>query len=268
MKTFRLLFIPFITLLCFISCNKKIKEKRDTSITTRQNYSRLPLDPKGDSIIIKGFDYNTMHLILGQIQDSSADKYYKKYSDTYKPQMTGGLKFPFSFVITKDIGVELKKMVNSDELHLLLTTRNNGLDILFVDRTNKKYYITNTPAIKLVTEEEFIKMDENFKSGINNEMNNTKMKLVEAEHTGNSSYGNTTEIVIPYKDFVNYDPEKHTLVFLPATVTDVNSVNSKNQSKMHHFTLIMTLVEVSRTKALKADPTVFYDDFCLKPPGC
>lgn len=267
MKTFRLLFIPFIILLCFNSCSNVIKEKV-TSIPTSQSYNKVPLDPKGDSIIIKKFDYNTMYLILGQIQDSSADKYYKKYSDTYKPQMTGGLKFPFSFVITKDIGAELKKRVNSGELHLLLTTRNNGLDILFVDANNKKYYITNTPAIKLVTEEEFIKMDENFKSGIYNEMNNTKMKLVGSEHTGNSSYGNTTEIIIPYKDFVNYDPEKHTLVFLPATVTDVNSVNSKNQSKMHHFTLIMTLVEISQTKALKAYPTVFYDDFCLKPPGC
>lgn len=274
MKTIKFLkIIPLLILLLFlITCKKETNVEKVTTQETalaKNDISRSPLDPKGDSIIIKKFDYTTFYSILHDILASDADKYYSKYSDTYKPHLVGGKKYPFSYEITKSVGEAIKKQINkNDFVHLMLTTRNGGLDILFVDSNNKKYFITNTSTLMPVSDEEFNRMDTNFKTGIYKEMTDTKLKLVDTEHTGDSSYGNTTEILIPYDDFDKYDPDKHTLVFLPGMVTDPSIVNSKKQSKMHHLTLIMCLMELSPNKALRNFPTVFYDDFCLKPPGC
>lgn len=271
MRTIKLLRIIYlITLMLFlISCRKdKTGEIKDRALDQPdQKANAAPVDSNGDSIYIKQFDFLSLQTILTTIPDTDVDKYYGKYSTTYKPHLGLGKKYPYSFDIAPSVGEEMKKMVkNNDSIRLILTTRENHLEILFADSNNNKYIITEN-AIKQVDEKVFKEMDNVFKTSIYDEMTKAKIGLVDSEQSGDKTYGNTTEILIPYADFSQYEPTKHTLSFLPGVLTN-NNVNSNKKSKMHHLTLIMCLMELSPNKALKNPPIVFSDDFCLKPPGC
>ncbi|SHL59823.1 hypothetical protein SAMN05444360_10315 [Chryseobacterium carnipullorum] len=269
MRTIKFLRIIYLItlMLFFVGCKKDRNREYKNESSEQQQTNIAPIDSNGDSIYIKKYDYLSFHSILTTIPDTDADKYYEKYSDNYKPHLELGKKYPFSINISRSVGEEMKKMIKkNDSVRLILTTRDNHLDVLFADSANNKYIITDS-AIKQINDKDFKKMDSTFKVGIYNEMTDTKIKLVDSEHSGDKTYGNTTEILIPYAEFDKYDPAKHTLAFLPGVVTN-NTFNSKKKSKMHHLTLIMCLMDLSRTKALRTLPTVFSDDFCLKPPGC
>lgn len=255
-------------ILFFVGCRKdKTVEYTNKSSDENKQSNIAPVSSNGDSIYIKKYDYLSFYNILTIIPDTDVDNYYKKYSDTYKPHLTLGKKFPYAFDIASVVGEEIIKMVkNNDSIRLILTTRNNRLDVLFADSSDNKYIITDS-AIKQIDEKAFKEMDSIFKAGIYSQMTKEKEALVNLEHSGDKTYGNTTEILIPYDEFQKYEPAKNTLHFLPGVITN-NTMNSKKKSKKHHLTLIMCLMELSRTKALLTLPIIYSDDFCLKPPGC
>lgn len=270
MKQFKVLKIFYLITftLFFVGCKKDKTEGYNNKYFDQKQQSNItPLDSNGDSIYIKKYNYLSLYKVLTIIPDTDVDNYYKKYSDTYKPHLTLGKKYPYSFEITSAVGEEIKKIgKNNDSIRLILTTRNDHLDVLFADSSNNKYIITET-TIKQIDEKAFKEMDSIFKEGIYDQMTKEKVKLVDSEHSGDKTYGNTTEILIPYSEFDKYDPAKHTLHFLPGVITS-STVNSKKKSKKHHLTLIMCLMELSQAKAILTLPIIYSDDFCLKPPGC
>ena len=261
-KLFR--FIPSIIFLLFlVTCKKDDKTSRSERI--------IPALTK-DSIIIKNLSLNNIKHLLSDIPDSTVDNYYQKYLGEFKPSWTNKGEYPFSFRIQDKVVDEIKTLVTSNkenDVHFMLTSSNGKLILLF-ESGQKKYFVTDVSKLTDVDTLKFLTLDNNFKTVLYPKMNDIKSKLIAADpkKEGDNSYGNTTDIMIPYKIFDEYQTSSadSVLTLLPGVVTE-NKINSNNKSKKYHFTLIMAIFPMDVNNAF-LPPTIYYDDFCLKPPGC
>ncbi|CAD7803322.1 hypothetical protein CHRY9390_01061 [Chryseobacterium aquaeductus] len=221
-----------------------------------------------DSVKISKFTDARIKKILSELPVGDVNDYYKQYENKFNPRFTGG-KFPLVFFVHNSVINELKKnyVKEGDFVHLLLTDTGR-LDLLFVSQSdNRKYYITSRSSLKEV--DNFNDLNNKFMSNIYPEMNTVKNNLCQTTRVGNSTYENTMEVIIPYDDFIKYNPKNSSVLTLIPGIITKDKKSSNGKSKMHHFTLIMGVLKENESKQLIWDNQYFYyDDFCLKPPGC
>ncbi|GAA4157554.1 hypothetical protein GCM10022217_17680 [Chryseobacterium ginsenosidimutans] len=261
-KLFR--FIPVIIFLLFLITCKKDNKTVNTEIVS-------PTFAE-DSIIIKNLTITNIKHLLSGIPDSTADNYYQKYLGEFKPSLTNKGQFPFVFRVQDKVVDEIKALVISNKdtyVHFILTSNNNKLGLLF-ESGKRKYFVTDVSKLTEVDSLKLPTMDSDFGTVVYPRMNEIKSKLITSDpkKEGDNSYGNTTDIMIPYKTFDEYQTNTadSVLTLIPGIVTE-NKTNSNNKSKKHHFTLILAIFPMDANKIF-LPPTVYYDDFCLKPPGC
>ncbi|WP_312903047.1 hypothetical protein [Chryseobacterium taichungense] len=257
-------FIPAIIFLLFLITCKKDNKTIGTE-TVNPTYIE-------DSIITKNITISNIKQLLSGIPDSTADSYYQKYLGEFKPSLTNKGQYPFLFRIQDKVVDEIKALANSNKdtyVHFILTNNNNKLGLLF-ESGKKKYFVTEVSKLTEIDSLKFSTMDSNFRTVIYPRMNEIKSKLIASDpkKEGDNSYDNSTDVMIPYKTFDEYQTNTadSVLTLLPGIVTE-NKANSNSKSKKHHFTLILAIFPIDANKAF-LPPTVYYDDFCLKPPGC
>lgn len=219
-----------------------------------------------DSVLIQYLTISNIKKQLRNIPDTSADSYFNLYVKELSPSLTNKGEYPFFFKIQDKVATELDVKNGKNPFHFILSSTDNKLDILYMSPDGDKYVITEVSKLTKVTESDFIIRDSIFKKNIYAKMNRIKMNLVgsDPQHQGDSSYGNTTDIIIPYDTFKSYVPNNgdSALTLFPGIISD-QKTNSTGKSKKFHFTLIMAIYSIDSPA-----PTIYYDDFCLKPPGC
>lgn len=218
-----------------------------------------------DTIRLNKFTNDSIVKRFASFSDSIAANYYELYNNEFKPRINASSEFPIHFKIHKNIMSKIESISGSQDIHFILTSHNNKLDIIFAsDSLKEKYLVTNRVVPEKIEDSTFNKMDSIFNKKLYYKMNQIKSKLTRINGNGNSRYDNTKDIYIPNAEFKNYKNDSNNFtVFYPGIISE-NKINSLGISKKYHLTLIMTV----STMRYKSFSDIYYDDFCLKPPGC
>lgn len=262
MKKIKLIINALILLLLFIGCKRK-ESNNTANIETKDTAT---ISKRIDSVLVNYLTIPNIKRQLAEIPDVKADEYFNLYIKEFRPSLTNKGKYPFFYKIHGNVVNDILIMNGNNPFHFILTSNNKKLDLLYKSPTGERYIISEVSKLTKVEQIDFIPMDSAFQQNFYREMNDIKKKLIKADpnNEGDNSFENTTDIIIPLEKFKKYNPNDGDsgLTILPGIINE-NIKNENGLSKKYHYTIIMAIYSID-----SPIPTVYYDDFCLKPPGC
>ncbi len=182
--------------------------------------------------------------------------YPKKISEIYKMLYDSDSAKPSK--LTKIFRIKASLFDHKNGLVVHLVSINNNFDLIFEKGVGNYWKIKNEDELEPVGGDFFRRYRNNYDSGIGGDSDSLLYKL-----TSKNYDNNTREINIKYEG--NFDKEK----IMDETYIEFHPSVSINHSL--RFTLMMRLVDKDSNGNIPMDPNFednYYDDFCLKPPGC
>lgn len=219
------------------SCNEIIEEKN-----LRQDVLKL---------YEKKINY-FKKVIVKRIEGRYAGSMHSIYKMLYDPEPVNN---PLPLTKMFRIKAQLLNYTNGLIIHFALI--NNVFEIIFEDELVQKYYIIeNEDQLKEIIDSDFQQYIADYDVRIGAYTDEILEDLTYKKYNNN-----TRTISIPFEENFDFEPvtQNTYIEFYPTISVNYNL----------RFSLMTRLVE--KTLTIPSDPTfqdIYYDDFCLKPPGC
>ncbi|WBV51680.1 hypothetical protein [Chryseobacterium gambrini] len=191
------------------------------------------------------------------LSKSSISKHPKNMYDIYKMLYDSDPQNPSA--LTKVFCIKASELNYKNGLIIHLAFFEGKFELIFEDELEKKYYtILDISNLKEINDNDFRQCIANYEVNLGTYTD----RILETISFG--KYKNNTRIInIPFNGNFDFEP------ITPNTYIEFYPAVSANYNL--RFSLMIRLIDMDNSSQIPSDSNfqdIYYDDFCLKPPGC